>query len=107
MNGADPGLQPQRTALAWSRTGLAVFVNALLALRTGAQLGRTFVIALGIVLLFAAAGIVACGAWRRRCLARCDVPAAPSLSMIRGVIIISWLACAAGLVSILVTLIPG
>ena len=107
MNGADPGLQPQRTALAWSRTSLAVFINALLALRTGAQLGRTFVVALGIVLLFAAAGIVACGAWRQRCLAHSHAPSAPSVWMIRGVVIASWLACAAGLVSILVTLIPG
>jgi len=107
LNGADPGLQPQRTTLAWSRTSLAVFINALLALRTGAQLGRTFVVALGIVLLFAAAGFVACGAWRQRCLAHSHAPSAPSVWMIRGVVIASWLACAAGLVSILVTLIPG
>ncbi|MBX3644221.1 MAG: DUF202 domain-containing protein [Rubrivivax sp.] len=107
MNGADSGLQPQRTALAWSRTGLAVFVNALLALRTGAQLGMTFVVTLGIVLLFAAAGIVACGVWRQRYLAHSHAPIAPSVSMIRGVVITRWLACAAGLVSILVTLVPG
>ncbi|WP_176513069.1 DUF202 domain-containing protein [Pseudomonas faucium] len=31
----DPGLQAERTALSWSRTGWAMLANALLALRAG------------------------------------------------------------------------
>lgn len=34
---SDPGLQPERTALAWSRTAMALLVNALLLLRMSIQ----------------------------------------------------------------------
>src|SRR5690606_20135941 len=50
----DAGAQPQRTALAWSRTGLAVSVNAVLVLRLGEASGQTLTTALGIFLLLAA-----------------------------------------------------
>ncbi len=38
LNGVQDGLQPQRTALAWSRTSLVMLVNMLLLLRLGADI---------------------------------------------------------------------
>lgn len=56
----DPGLQPERTALAWTRTGLSVVAGSLLGARLVApQVGVTGLVlgalgtALGLVLLLA------------------------------------------------------
>lgn len=53
----DLGLQPQRTSLAWSRTGLAVLVNAVVVLRTAVNGYDGLLLALGLGLLLAS-GIV-------------------------------------------------
>lgn len=47
----DPGLQPERTALAWRRTGLSMIAATLIALRTVPQLlgAWTLVPLLGLV----------------------------------------------------------
>ena len=37
----DPGLQPERTGLAWSRTAFVMFLIALLSLRTSLATGST------------------------------------------------------------------
>ena len=103
----DPGLQPQRTALAWGRTGLAVFVNAFLVLRLGEQSGRTLTIALGIFLLAAAAGIIGVGISRSRALAGTPAPPGPPAAMLMAVVVVVWVACIAGAMSILATAALG
>ncbi|MGT2434212.1 DUF202 domain-containing protein (plasmid) [Cupriavidus basilensis] len=63
--GRDMGLQAQRTALSWNRTGVVLLANALLALRSGWTNREALVTALALVLLIAASAVMAYGAWRR------------------------------------------
>jgi uncharacterized membrane protein YidH (DUF202 family) len=103
----DPGLQPQRTALAWNRTALAVCVNALLVLRLGEQSHQVLTTVLGIFLLVAAAGTVAAGRWRRQALERTPAPGGPPAAMLAAMVWVVWLAGVAGVASILAAAVPG
>lgn len=100
----DPGLQPQRTALAWSRTGLAVLVNALIVLRAGFQAEQPFIVALGFILLGAAMLSVVYGGWRMRHLGTHGARSAPPWLLIVTTMWVAWTACFAGIVSIIATL---
>ncbi len=53
MNGGDPGLQPERTTLAWQRTSLAAAVAAVLLLRSGIARTASLQIAAGVCLAIA------------------------------------------------------
>ncbi|MBI5716927.1 MAG: DUF202 domain-containing protein [Burkholderiales bacterium] len=95
----DAGLQPERTALAWIRTGLALCANALLALRAGVIAQRTDEWVLGVVLLLLGAVVMAFGAARNARLAQGDVLAVPPAAML-GVVGGALLACLCGLMSL-------
>jgi uncharacterized membrane protein YidH (DUF202 family) len=62
----DPGLQPERTLLAWSRTALVLAVNSALVLRTGLTRSQPGLTALGALSAAAACGLYAYGVRRRR-----------------------------------------
>lgn len=85
MNSPDPGLQAERTALAWSRTALAVLANALLIARAGMASQRTELLVFGLLLLCAAGATQAFSAWRRVVLNQASgaarAPAAALLSL--------------------------
>ncbi|MFJ1704466.1 DUF202 domain-containing protein [Kitasatospora sp. NPDC088346] len=68
--GRDPGLQPERTLLAWGRTALLLTVDALLILRTGLISRQPGLTALGGLLAAAACGFLGYGVHRRRRLER-------------------------------------
>jgi uncharacterized membrane protein YidH (DUF202 family) len=99
----DPGLQAERTALAWNRTALAVLANALLILRSGWVTERTTITALGFVLLIAAAAFYWHGAWRRRELLSSHGAVAPRTVVMEATAIIALAVCAIGLVSTCIT----
>ena len=70
----DPGLQPERTALAWRRSTLALVVGGAVALRLLPPLLGPWSLAIGAALLLAAGGIWAAAAVRVRRI-RSAVPA--------------------------------
>ena len=95
----DPGLQPQRTVLAWNRTAIAVFVNAVLVLRAGAHCGHethTMLFLAGWLLLLGAGAMFVCGQWRGSQLLRGNSPTAPSQAVMIGALLVAGLACAVG-----------
>ena len=103
MTERDPGLQRERTAMAWSRTGLAMLVNALVVVRAGTQASQPLVLGMGGVLFGTAIATVAFGFLRARRLAEGADPTTP-LVLVIATLVVTWFACAAGVASVLVSL---
>lgn len=93
----DPGLQPERTALAWSRSGLAVLVNAILVLRSGLEHESRLVTALGVALLLSAAVVTVYGTYRKRQLMRDEATFALPRPVLLTMTVVAMLACLAAL----------
>ncbi|AOW14454.1 hypothetical protein LPB72_02975 [Hydrogenophaga crassostreae] len=72
-----PGLQPQRTALSWRRTGMAFLVCGALILRSGIEHSQLALDALGVLLLLTTAAVAVFGHRRERALLERGCPCAP------------------------------
>ncbi|MFP1736883.1 DUF202 domain-containing protein [Lonsdalea quercina] len=53
----DPGVQPERTVLAWSRTAILLLVNTALLLKAGTLSTQPLLLAAGLLLLLASLAI--------------------------------------------------
>jgi uncharacterized membrane protein YidH (DUF202 family) len=98
----DPGLQAERTALAWSRTALAIAVNAILVLRSGLVSDQPALATAGVVLFAISAAAAAYGMVRRRELVAGHRPIMPSAWPLLAVAATVVLAAAAGVTSLIV-----
>ena len=86
----DPGLQPERTALAWTRTSVAMGMNALLVVRMGAQSEDRSVMALGLVLAVVALTLFGAGHYRHRRLRRSAMaPPTPLVAFAAGSVVLA------------------
>lgn len=100
----DPGLQPQRTVLAWRRTGMAFLVCGALILRSGIEHNQLSLDALGIMLLLTTAAVAVFGHQRERALMEQRVPPAPPSVAIALIAVQTALAGVGGLASIWLSL---
>lgn len=74
----DPGLQPERTGLAWSRTAFVVLINAVLIARAGLMHHERIATAAGLLLFAAAAAMYLYAGRRTYHIGRLDTPVTPS-----------------------------
>jgi uncharacterized membrane protein YidH (DUF202 family) len=95
----DPGLQPERTALAWRRTALSLLVNGALLLRPAVEARSPALGTAALLVLLAAATLVVVGEHRRRALASASVHRAPHAGLAALLLAAVWLACGAALLA--------
>ena len=89
----DPGLQPERTSLAWGRTALAMGANGLLLLRSGIVGQQPLLIVLSVALLLSTAWALRYTGRHRRALALQG--SAPALHAWAPLLLTLWMFVAA------------
>ena len=78
----DPGLQPERTELAWSRTALGIAVVAALVVRAGIMGNDQALLAAGVLVAVLSGTVMCAGYWRRRGLAQNPPRSSPPALML-------------------------
>ena len=97
MKAADPGLQAERTRLAWSRTAMTLVIDAVLLVRIAITTRDPVVIACGTGMVALSAAVFTLAAKRSRTLTA-DRQASPAPGLVRG------LGLATALAALLVSL---
>jgi len=101
MTRRGPGLQLERTSLAWRRTALSLAFNAILFLRMGMQENDLALFTTGMSLCAGAVAVVLISAKRERVLSSGYKPMSPQLMPL-----VAGLAALAGLVQLLTLEFP-
>ncbi|WP_423837628.1 DUF202 domain-containing protein [Variovorax terrae] len=96
----DPGLQPERTSLSWTRTASGLLLNGVLNLRVGYASESLPLLGLSCMLLIAAAATFGFGRQRRLVLTTGRSVAPVSASAARAVMAACVLAALTGFGSI-------
>lgn len=97
----DPGLQPERTALAWRRTALAMLVNGALLVRAAIEARSPAMGTVSVVVVFSALLIFGVGSCRHRTLVQVGAPRSPHAGFLILLVGAAWLACGAAVLGIL------
>ena len=92
----DPALQPERTALAWKRTALAMLVNGALLVRAAVNSGSSHLALLALLVVLAALSMFRIGAHRQHALASV-APPSPHAGLLVLTVAAVWLTCGAAL----------
>lgn len=99
----DPGLQPQRSALAWSRTTIAAVINGVLILTH--DLRDVAVLIPGVLAIAIATATLAIGCSRRAVLSQRPLPA--PLAAPTAVHLVGWSVVALCVSTLMLLVLPG